>query len=238
MTLSENMWIPWRACVLFFSKDFFSQKAAPQWCKVNTSPVSFVFPCLMLHPKCLSTSHLSFLSRIKQNQNTMNYSMTNLGTRHPKKHPVAPQSLLFLVWRESAINHKGQISHLPEQLCWLSALIALPVALTTPRGFYPTENWFRCLNSVTVRGLVFPSGHQPLTNLNIFTDLIETLLSHIPTVKVHVPEQHLVNDLLLGAVAALIQSPDKREMQNNKIQFRLYFHFKVWTYFGYSIPPN
>ena len=39
-------------------------------------------------------------------------------------------------------------------------------ALTTPQKVLPSENWLssRCLTSVVVRELVFPSWHQPLTS--------------------------------------------------------------------------
>ena len=60
----------------------------------------------------------------------------------------------------------GRISHLPEQQCWLYALDCSTAGSPLTRKFYPSGNWLssRCLTSVIVQELVFPSWHQPLTN--------------------------------------------------------------------------
>ena len=62
---------------------------------------------------------------------------------------------------------RGRISRLPEQPCWLYALIALQQYSPLPRKFYQSGKWLssRCLTSVIVRELVFPPWHQPLTSL-------------------------------------------------------------------------
>ena len=54
---------------------------------------------------------------------------------------------------------KGRISRLPEQSCWLYALIALQQHSPLHRKYYPTENWLssRCLTSAIERELAFPS---------------------------------------------------------------------------------
>ena len=73
-------------------------------------------------------------------------------------------------------QHLDQISPLPEQLCGFNTLIAWLQHSPLPTRCYPTENWMRsrCLTSVIVRELVFPSWHQPLTRvrwLDIFTNI-------------------------------------------------------------------
>ena len=58
-------------------------------------------------------------------------------------------------------EHLGQISCVPEQLCWPHPVIALQEHSQHPRR-YPAENWLssRYLASVIVQEVVFPSRHQ------------------------------------------------------------------------------
>ena len=78
-------------------------------------------------------------------------------------------SMYFIFWGVEGFwaSLKGRISRLPEQPCWLYALIALKQHSPLPRKYYPSRNWSncRCLTSVFVTELAFPSWHQPLTNV-------------------------------------------------------------------------
>ena len=57
---------------------------------------------------------------------------------------------LFWFWRDSGVSLKGQISRLPEQPCWLYALIALQQHSPLRSRFYPSGNWLSstCLTTV------------------------------------------------------------------------------------------
>ena len=80
-------------------------------------------------------------------------------------HALVEVLAFFLVVRDPGVSLKGRISRLPEQPCWLYASTALQQHSQLPRTFCPSENWLssRCLTSLIVRELVFPSWHQPLT---------------------------------------------------------------------------
>ena len=75
----------------------------------------------------------------------------------------ARSKILFFVWRDSGLSLKCRISRLPDQPCWLHALIALQQHSPLTRKFNPSEDWLslRCLTSVIERALVFPYWPQP-----------------------------------------------------------------------------
>ena len=60
---------------------------------------------------------------------------------------------------------RSKFPGIPEQPCWLYSSISLQQHSPLPRRFYPSENWLssRCLTSVIIGELVFPSCQQPLT---------------------------------------------------------------------------
>ena len=66
---------------------------------------------------------------------------------------------ILLVWRDPGVSLKGRISRLPGQPCWLYAWIALQQHSPILRELKQSENWLssRCLTSVIVQELVFPS---------------------------------------------------------------------------------
>ena len=104
------------------------------------------------------------------------------------------KTILFLVrilmittffWRNSGVSLKGRVSRLPEQPSWLYTLIALQQHLTIPRKYHPTENWLssRCLTSMIIRELVFPSWHQPLTTFTKAYCHLNRKTFHLPRVS-------------------------------------------------------
>ena len=80
----------------------------------------------------------------------------------------------FASWGRFPFFERFRIWHLGP--FWLYALIALQRHSPLLRKFYPSEDWLssRCLTSVILQELVFPSGHHQLkilllTFLNIFS---------------------------------------------------------------------